>query len=360
MKIEKGIISSTQLMLLIIGLIESETLTSAFISGVTKQSTWIVLIIGFAIILVLLYGYISLSDKFPKKNLIEINDLVYGRYFGKVVSILYVFYFWFIVSTNFRLIADFFSTYLFTEIDNKVFIIVMAALVMYTVKRGLEVIVRSGSIIIILAIIINIIVIILVIKDIDLSNLLPIFKINLKQLVQGVNLMISIPFGEIIVFLMIFPYVNTRSQVKKSAFSGLIIGSIIFLIVILRNIAVLGNLYTVQVLPIYQVAKLINIGQVITRMEILIAVIYLFNVFLKLCIFLYAAVLSMAQLLNLKSYKPLVIPMGIINIVLAIIMFSSDTDEVYQAINIYSVYAILYVIILPVISIVIASIKKKN
>lgn len=360
MKIEKGVISSTQLMLLIIGLIESEILTSAFISGITKQNTWIVLLIGFVIILALLYVYISLSDKFPKKNLIEINDLVYGRYFGKVISILYVFYFWFIVSTNFRFIADFFSTYLFTEIDIKVFIIAISVLAIYTVKKGLEVIARSGSIITTLAVIINITVTILVIKDIDLSNLLPIFKINLKQLVQGVNLMVSIPFGEIIVFLMIFPYVNNRNQIKKSAFSGLIVGSITFLIIVLRNVSVLGNIYTVQVLPIYQVAKLINIGQIITRMEILIAAIYLFNVFLKICIFLYAAVLSVAQVFNLKSYKPLVIPMVIINIVLSIIMFSSDVDEAYQAINIYSVYAILYVIIFPIVSIIIASIKKKG
>lgn len=360
MKIEKGIISSTQLMLLIIGLIESETLTSAFISGVTKQSTWIVLIIGFAITVGLLYIYTSLSEKFPQKNLIEINNIIYGRYFGKVISILYAFYFWFIVSTNLRFIADFFSTYLFPDIDIKVFIIAVAVLTMYTIRKGLEVIARSGAIISILAIIIDIIVTILVIKDTHLSNLLPIAQITLKQFIQGINLMVGIPFGEIIVFLMIFPYINIGSKVKKSAFSGLIIGSVIFMTIVLRNAAVLGNIYTVQVLPTYQVAKLINIGQIITRMEILIAATYLFNVFLKICLFFYAAVLSMAQFFSLKSYKPLVIPMGIINIILSVIAFSSESDEAYQAANIYCVYAILYVIILPVISITIVSIRKKS
>ena len=49
MKIEKGIISNTQLIFLFIGLMQGNALTAGFVSELTKQNTWLVLIIGFFI-----------------------------------------------------------------------------------------------------------------------------------------------------------------------------------------------------------------------------------------------------------------------------------------------------------------------
>lgn len=360
MKIEKGIISSTQLMFLIIGLFEASTLTAAFISGVTKQNTWLVLLLGGIITLLLLWVYTLLNKRFPNKNLIEINDAVYGKNFGKMISILYIYYFWFLVPANTRIITDFFSTYLFSETDISVFTIAIIFVCIYTIRKGIEVIARTGFVLSVLSIIVAIFITVLTIKNIRLSNFLPLFQINLKELVQGINLMVSIPFGETVGFLMIFPYVNDIKQVKKSAFWGFTVGSIYFISIILRDIATLGNIGAIYVLPSYQVARLINIGEVITRLEVLIAVVLLFNVFLKVCIFYYVTVLSIAQFFKLRSYRPLIIPVGIISLVLAISMFSSPMEEAYIAANIYPIYAIPFIILFPIVSLIIASIKKSN
>lgn len=358
MKIEKGVISKEQLMFLIIGLIQASTLTAAFISGITKQNTWLILLMGFTIMLFLLLVYTSLNKKFPDRNLIEINDVIYGRYFGKVISILYIYYFWYIISANFRFTADFFCTYLFPETDITVFIIILAITCAYAIKKGIEVIARASFILGILTIINAVLLTALTIKDMNLSNFLPIFQINLKEFIQGTNLMISIPFGEIVTFLMIFPYVNDKKGVKKSAFMGLIIGAVFFLIVILRNIAILGSLGPIHFLPSYQIARLINVGEVLTRMEILIAIILLFNEFVKICVMYYATVLSIAQFFKLRSYRPLVIPIGIISVVFSIIMFGSTAEHSHFAATIYVIYDIPTVIIFPIISLVVASIRK--
>ncbi len=359
MKSEKGIISSSQLMFLIIGLIEASTLTAAFISGITKQDTWVVLLAGFTITLLLLLVYTTLSKRFPGKNLIEINGEIYGNYFGKIMSILYIYYFWFIIPANLRFIVDFFSTYLFPETDIMLFAIFTIIICMYTVKKGIEVIARAGFILTIIAIIVSIFITIVTIKDIQLSNFLPFFQVNLKEFVQGTNLMISIPFGEIVVFLMIFPYVNDINEVKKSSFWGLIIGGIFFLSVIFRNTSILGNIESIHVLSSYQVARMINIGEVIERTEVLVAVVLLFNLFLKICIFYYATVLAMAQFFKLRSYKPLVIPVGVISVIISMTMYSATVDQVYSS-SIYSVFVIPFVIIFPVISLIIAEIRKLN
>ncbi|SMC26438.1 spore germination protein KB [Clostridium acidisoli DSM 12555] len=357
MKIEKGIISNEQLLFLVIGLLQASTLTASFISGITKQNTWIVLLAGFIIILPVLLVYTSLNKKFPHKNLIEINNAIYGEKFGKVISLLYIFFFWFIICTNVRFIVDFFSTYLFPKTDISVFTIIIIITCNYTVKKGLEVIARTGFILSVLTILAFVLITIFTIKDINLSNFLPIFQINLKEFIMATNIIVAIPLGEIIVFLMIFPYVNDVKNVKKSVFLGLIIGSLFFFSVIVRNISVIGNIGYMDVQPEYQVAKLVNIGEIITRVEVLVAIILLFNVFLKICIFYYATVLSIAQCLKLRSYKPLTIPVGIISIILSISMFNSPVDESYLA-SIYSVFVIPFIMLFPVISLIIASIRK--
>jgi spore germination protein (amino acid permease) len=359
MRIERGIISGEQLMFLIIGLLQGSTLTGAFVSGITKQNTWVVLLVGFVITLPLLLVYTSLSRKFPHKNLIQINDVIYGDYFGKVISVLYIYFFWFIVPANLRYIGDFFSTYLFTNTDMPVFVIVVILLCMYTIRKGIEVIARFVPVLVIISLIFLIFITIFTLKEMHLSNFLPLFQIDLKDFIQGTNVMVSIPFGEIVVFLMIFPYVNNIKQIKKSAFWGLFIGGFYFIIIILGNIAVLGNIGAIDMIPSYQVARLINVGEIITRMEILIAVTFLFNVFLKICIFYYATVLSIAQLFKLREYKSLIIPIGIISVILSITMYDSPVDEAYAA-STYSIHAILFVILIPIISLFIVWIRKLN
>lgn len=357
MKIEKGIISSSQLTFLIIGLFEANILTAAFISGIAKQNTWIVLIIGFLILLFMLFVYTSLNKIFPDKNLIEVNDVVYGKYFGKIMSILYIYYFWFVIAVNLRFITDFFTIYLFSKAWITVLIVPLAAVCIYTVRKGIEVIARVGFILSVLSIIVAIAITLLTIKDMDLSNFLPVILPPLNKFMQAVNLIISLSFGEIVVFLMYFPYVNDKKQVRKAAFLGVSNGVIYFLSIILRNIAVLGNIASMHVLPSYQVARLINLGEIITRMEVLIAVALLFNVFLKICIFYYATVLSIAQCLNLQSYKPIVIPVGIISLVLSITMLDSPTEMSQVAASTYDVYAVPFIIIFPIITLIIAKIK---
>lgn len=357
MKIEKGIISSTQLMFLIIGLLQGSTITVAFISGITKRNTWIVLLTGFIIALFLLLVYTSLSKKYPDKNLIEMNSVIYGHYLGGFMSILYIYFFWFLIPSNVRRISDIYGTYLLPETDISVFIIIIILVCIYTIRKGVEVIARVGFILSVMIFISSILITVFSINNMNLSNFLPLFQINLKEFIQGTNIMVSIPWGEMVIFLMIFPYVDDKKQIKKFSFWGLIMGSIYFLVVILRNTAVLGNIESILVLPSYQVTRFINIGEIFTRMEIWAGIILLIDSFSRICLFYYATVLSIAQFFKLRSYNPLVIPVGIISVVLSITMYSSPMEEAYY-VSIYSIYAITFVILFPVLSLIIACIKK--
>lgn len=360
MKIEKGMISGSQITFLVIGLLQASTLTASFISGITKTNTWIVLMAGFGITVLLLVIYTALYKKFPHKNLIEMNNLIYGKYLGKVISIIYILYFGYVFSANFIFTADFFDIYVFQDADVRFLIILLALVSTYAVRKGIENIARASFVISVLTIIVSVTITLFVIKDIDLSNFLPLFQIKFKDFVHGINLMISIPFGEIVLFLMIFPCVKDDEHIRKYTFWGLIIGGIYFVIVILRDTAVLGNIASIHVIPSYEVARDINVGEIITRMEVLVSVILLFDEFVKICIMFYVTVLCIAYLFKLRSYKPLVIPVGIIGVVESIIMFNAPIEHWYFAGNIYPIIDIPVIILFPIASLIISSIRKLN
>ncbi|WP_123052845.1 endospore germination permease [Clostridium sp. JN-1] len=359
MKIENGVISSSQLMFLIIGLFQGSALTASFIVEVVKQNMLIIAVISAILMIPLFLIFIYLGTKFYGKNLIEINDIVYGKYIGKVISLLYINFFGLIVFSNFRYTSDFFTTYMFEKTNMIVFIFGIAFVSMYAVRNGIETIARITPIIAISTICVIIFITIATIKDASLKNFLPFLQINLKDAVQGISFMLSITFGELISLLMIFPCVgSSKNKIKKYSYIGYVIGTMFLLMGIIRNTAVLGNIASIHRIPSYQIARILRIGEIITRAEVLIAMVLFFDTFVKVCIMYYAAVLGIAQLFKLRSYKPLVLPIGIVGIIQAFFASTSNADYSYLLSSIYPIYGIIFVVIIPIISLTIILIRK--
>lgn len=357
MKIEKGIISSSQLMYMIIGFIQGGSLTLAFVSDITKQNTWIVVITSCILIIPMALIYTNLANKFPGKNLVEINDIIYGRYFGKCISLFYSALFLLLITLNITFVSDALVNYLFPGTPIIVFYIIFTVLCAYAVHCGIEVIGRCAPILVIVSYIITIITIIMLFKEMDLHNFLPIFNLNLKQFINGNHVFISKPF-DISVFLMIYSTVNEEKKIKKSTIRGVIIGTAFILLTAIRSTAVLGNLESTRVSPSYDVVGIIDIAQVFTRLEAFIIIIILLSLFIKTAIFYYATVLSIAQIFNLHSYKPLIMCIGIICINLSVFIFSSPSEHNYNAANIYPVFIIPFQILIPLLSLILTHFRK--
>lgn len=357
MKLEKGEISSLQLMLLIISFVQGAHLTIAFTTGITKHDTWLAVITGIGISLLFVLIYITLAQKFPGKNLVQINDIIYGPYLGKIISALYICFFLLIASFNLRFVGTFLITYIMQETPISVFLIMFAFVCAWAVRNGIEVIARCSFIFIIITVIAVLSVTILSLKDVKLTNFLPVFEISLKDFIQGTHIVTSIPFCEIVVFLMVISYTNNIKQAKSSILLGLILGGIQLLIVAARDTAVLGILETVFVSPAFEVVKLIDIAKILTRLDILIAVVLLVTIFIKVCVFYYATVLGTAQSLHLRSYSPLMLPIGIIIISLAVMVFDSSAEHAYSAANIWPFVTIPFEFLIPPLSLIIAKIR---
>jgi len=294
MSIEKGKISNQQLLFLIAGFVLGSALLIDFTVGLTEQQTWMVLLAGLVITAPVILSYVVLAKRFPGMNLVQINDMVYGRFLGKVISIYYIFFFSMTLSFNIRDVGELYITFLMQDTPFIFFLIVFTATCAYAVIKGIEVLARISHLFVVSGMFVIISTFTLLIDQMDFSNFLPIFELPLIKLFQGIHIVSVIPYGETVVFLMIMGCLNKTDHAVKKTFSGLLIGAVSLLIVAVRNTAVLGRTQTIWTSTSFQSIRLINIGTVLTRMDFLIGIAQTILIFFKCSLFFYAWVVALS------------------------------------------------------------------
>ncbi|MCM1565670.1 MAG: endospore germination permease [Dehalobacter sp.] len=356
MKIEKGEIASSQLMFLVAATVQCSALMVAFMTRFAKHDTSLIALISLAISILIALVYIILVQKFPGNNLIQINDIIYGTYLGKLVSAQYLLFFILLIPANFQYLGEFVLTYIMPETPTSFIIIMFAIVCAWAVREGLEVIARIGIILAVTAVIIFLVTFVLLLKDMDFTNFLPVLVLPLKDIIYSIGILVTMPFGEILVFLMIIPYVNVLKQAKSSVLLGLIIGGATLLIISIQFTTVLGDTSAIMVSPYFEAVRMINIAGIITRMEILVAIGLMITMFVKVIVQYYAVVLGTAQLFNFRSYLPLVFPIGAISISLAFLSFASPVGT-YIKMG-WPIFCVYFEILIPLISLLVAQIRK--
>ncbi len=356
MKLEKGIISSSQLVLLTAGVIQGSIFASGFADAITKQDTWLAILAAFVIVLPITSVYLVLVQQFPGKNLIQINDIIYGPYLGKLIFALYIWYFFLVTNGNLRFVGEFMLTYIMPETPKLAILIMFTFVCAWAVRNGIEVIARTSFTLVVITVIVVILTFVLLLKDMKLTNFLPFFEVPLKKFIQGTHIMVAFPFAEILVLLMVIPYVNKIKQAKRAVFLGLIIGGLTLLTVVVQDTAVLGPIFSITPFPSIEAVRLIDIADILTRLEVLYAIVLLIMMFLKVSLFYYATVLGLAQLFGLRSYLPLVLPIGIICISTCILMFDSPVEDLGA--YTWPTWAFLFQVLLPFTSLILAKIRR--
>lgn len=353
MTLEQGKISWNQYIFLFFGFINSISLI--FLPAVgAKHMVWLAVLAAMLEGLIYVYVYVTLNVMFRNKTFFEMNDLIFGSFMGKLISAGYLWFFLLSTSLNLRAFGSFF-TMIFPETPLVVFLILTILVCAMAVRGGIEVIARSAGFLVPIMIIFVTIASILLLKDLNLSNLLPLY-VPWKSFLQAAQAVTSFLFGESIVFIMIIPYLIKVGEAKKSAVP-IILASLFLAVVTARNTAVLGSVEAIVLYPSFQATKLINIGDILTRLEIIVAVSFLFMGFLRVSVLYYGLVLGTAQFLKLRSYTSLINPLAVIIICLSIINFENVYEDLDFAVHYFPVYSFPFQAGLPLLALIVALLR---
>ena len=131
-------------------------------------------------------------------------------------------------------------------------------------------------------------------------------------------------------------------------------------IITFLNIAVLGHEITGRSHYVsYILARHINVGNFLQRIEAIIAAMFFISMYFKVTFYFYGCIVGLAQVLKLKDYRLLDMPLTIILIVFGLISYSNVIDAAQWNSTIWIPYSITMGFIYPLLLLVTAKIKSK-
>lgn len=345
-------------MMMIISYMYGSVLFMSFMDVIAKRDAWLVIAVSFAAAIPFILTYIYLARRFPGKSLIQMNDIVYGPYLGKLISFLYAVFILVIFAMNISAIADYYAGNIMPETPKLIFMIVFTLVSAYAVKKGIEVIARISLFGVVYVVAYLIASVFLLLGNMDLSNFLPVFELPAKDYVQSMFIFTSIPLCNTVLFLMVFPSLNSVKKIGKYSLGGFAFAALTFFIVAIRNTAVLGPSAAIFTNASYEAARLINIGEILTRIELFIALAVTLTIFLKSCIMYYATVKSIGELCRVRKSSRLIIPAGIIAVALAMVLYNSSVDANEYFSKYHPFFTIPFEFIFPPLTLLIAKIRR--
>ncbi|MEA4823107.1 MAG: endospore germination permease [Clostridiaceae bacterium] len=359
MKIDKGEISGTQFMFSVACFIQSAALLTAFLVSITLQDSWLVVLLGFILGLLLLWVFRNLMVMFPEQNLIQILDNVYGPVIGKIIGVGYIWFFFTLTSINFMDIGDFVKQTMLKETPILILVILCMLVSVIAVRDGITLVTKYSTLFVVVTIFILIFSVLLVINQINLQNFLPMFDQPFMKYVQGTHLITTIPFGETVALLMIHPNVKqSRRDTTKHLFVGFALGVITVLVIIMRDITTLGNTMEMFTLPHVVALSLANLGPALSRIEILFFIVFIMLMFFRITLLYYVSVLAVAYLMKIKAYRHIVLVMGTLMLFYGLTLYPNPVAHALSAQQIVPFLWTPFEILIPLLTLIIAKIRK--
>lgn len=360
MDIQEKMISKLQLLFLIAGYVQGSVFLLSFIDGVAGTDSWLTEIFSYFVSLPFIFSYFYLMKRFPGKNLIEVNEIVFGKWIGRIVSIFYALYFFLLFQMNLYVISDFYTTYLLQDTPRAVIIIIFAMVCAYCVKFGISDMAKLSHFAVFFIAAVVGLIFILLLGQMDFTNFIPFFKKPPEKLLQGVHIFTAVPLCDTVVFLLIFPSLQTYHKAGRKVFWGVTLGFITLFVATIRNIAVLGDTLFINVDSSYRVFRMINIGGFLNRVELLIVINITLALFVKVCVIFFSTLKATGQILNVRSTNTLLLPLAALAIVMALVAFPSSIYNFDYLTKYHVFFVIPCELVFPPLTLFIAVLRKQK
>lgn len=325
-----------------------------------KQDVWLGIIIGALMAFPIFLIYARLHSFFPDKNMFDIIEFCFGKFFGKIIMFLF---FLFMILTASEVLINFgffINTVSFPETPTIIPTTLMIFLCAWIVKEGINTMGRWAELFVVILLFFLLVTTILLIPNMDINNTKPIIANGPKPIFKGAFAAFMFPYTQALLFSMAFsPFKKKKSNYKVYTF-GLFFGTILILIVSLTNILVLGvNQCLSFYHPTYFSVARIQIGDFLQRIEASFTIIFIIGAFIKISIYLLGSSRSFSRIFECKDYRFIVIPTALLILILSHIITDSIMEFYEWTSGMWNYFALIFQVFLPIFIWIIAEIKNK-
>ncbi|WP_223701607.1 GerAB/ArcD/ProY family transporter [Sutcliffiella deserti] len=354
---------SLQQFILLIVFFELGTSIVIGIGTEAKQDAWIAVIpatIAGVILVLMYYKAFKLGDG----NLYDLFAQCFGKFLSKILIYTYVVYFLYAASRVLRDFNELLVTVVLPNSPIEFTSFLFMGVVIYVIYLGLEVFSRTATIFApyMILFLLAITVFLWVNGNIDFSNLRPVLAEGIQPVYQAFfPQLLTFPFGEMVVFTVIFPHVNKLKKSSKPLWMATAVSGFIIILYIVINIAVLGpEGYARTTFPLLSSAREISIADFIERLDALVVFIEMLGVFVKVSIYFYC-VLKGLEAVHKVTYRYFAFPVGMLIATFSIIIAYSFNEHLIEGLDIVPLYLhIPFQYLIPSLVFVILLIKSRK
>lgn len=332
---------------------------------VAEEDAWIATLVGSLIGFIPYYLYVSLSIKYPDKNIFEIIETTFGKLVGKIiVFIITIFAMSFILFCFWSLTNLISSQYLYKTPQLFVYIIFSIPLI-YILSKGIKITLRSITIIFFITVFLYMITFISLVPQAHLINLYPILKDGLTPVIQA-------SFGFVaycicpLFFIGAIPvhYYEDKENYKKYMTVAYIIACATIFIIPFLIISIFGiELAQLYQYPEFQILRRVTIGGFIERIESTLSIQWIFELFILITIGIYFIKQSFYHIFCIKNKN---LRLGLNGIFLFLFgiatlnVFANNTVANQFSVNQYPYVCYVFLIFFFILYVIISLKKKRN
>ncbi|MFG6150284.1 GerAB/ArcD/ProY family transporter [Halobacillus sp. B23F22_1] len=302
-----------------------------------KKDAWIAILLGMSGGIVLFFIYYFLFRQYPNLPLTGYARKIFGKHLGWGIGLLYVVFLLYIAARDLRDFGDLLITSTMPRTPLLAVNILMVLAICYVLYLGIEVLARTTEVFFFILLFIGIAgsFFVYLTGRVDIDHLRPVLEYGWKPiLTTSFPLITNFPFGEMIVFSMLLPYLNRPKSAKNVWLTAIILSGLVLSYTTSLNIAVLG-LEEVEKsnFPLLTTIGRVNILEFIQRLDAFVVFTLLINTFFKTSILFYGAVIGMVDLFNLQNHRQIVFPAGVILLLLSMIIASNFVEHIEEGQN---------------------------
>ncbi|WP_432664797.1 endospore germination permease [Wukongibacter baidiensis] len=325
------------------------------------KDSWIAIIIAMLFSYPILMIYARILSLYPNRDLLDILEYVFGKIFGRFIGLVFTWFAFHLGALVIRNFGEFINDVSIPETPEIILMIFIALLCAIGIKAGVGMLCRWSELVIVVLIFFVIISVLLLIPDMNLNNIKPIFGKGLKPILLGSFSVFSFPFAETILFCMVFSSLSNKKSPYTIYTWGMVLGGTILFIATLTEILVLGETqFTSVYFPSHITVSRANIGDFVQRSEIIVAISFLGAGFVKVYICLLGACKGVVKTFGCSDYKFIAIPIALLTVNLAHFIYESLIEMSEWAFEIWPYYAFIFQVVLPIIVWIGAEIKHKS
>lgn len=323
-----------------------------------KRDIWLALIIGAALGLFTVFAACRLHQYFPKKTLIQYSEQLLGRFAGKLIGFIYIF---FVIYLNSFILREYSESIISNFLSSTPLFIVMGSMVFVCslgVRSGIEVLGRCAQIFMPVIVLLFLLILILLIPELEPLNILPVMENGIIPPIKG-SLVAMIWFGEYILISSLLPFVSDPNKGLKNGMTSVLATLSAIVMVSLVILSLFGQLMGDYLFPVIVAARYISIADFVEHVEAIIMAIWVLGAFMKISLFYYVTVLETAQWFKLSDYRPLVFPLGLLLVIFCRWIFP-NLQQLIESVGLaFTAFSVSIEIGLPVLLLISAFIFQK-